>query len=63
MQNKELLFIVVVILKTIHFVESFNLMDYTHYLDYLPYRQEGLASFEVTKISIINEQHLYNLKS
>ena len=26
--------------------QAFNVMDYSHYLDYLPYRQEGLAAFE-----------------
>lgn len=25
---------------------AFNIMDYTHYFDYLPYRQEGLTAFE-----------------
>jgi hypothetical protein len=27
-------------------VFSFNIMDYSHYLDYLPLRQEGIAWFE-----------------
>lgn len=26
--------------------DAFNVADYTHYLDYLPYRQQGFASFE-----------------
>ena len=26
-------------------VEAFNIQDYTHYLDYIPYRREGLAGF------------------
>lgn len=26
--------------------DSFNLMEYAHYFDYLPYRQEGLTAFE-----------------
>ena len=27
-------------------VQSFNIKDYTHYIDYLPYRQEGFAAFD-----------------
>jgi hypothetical protein len=27
-------------------IEGFNIKDYAHYLDYLPYRQEGFAAFE-----------------
>jgi hypothetical protein len=26
-------------------VQAFNIREYTHYLDYLPYRNEGLASW------------------
>ena len=26
---------------------AFDILDYSHYFDYLPYRQEGLATFEV----------------
>ena len=32
--------------------EAFNIYEYTHYFDYLPYRQEGLAGFEVLFVII-----------
>ena len=41
---------------------AFNIMDYTHYLDYLPYRQEGLQSFEDFRTAPYPPTHLRNRK-
>jgi hypothetical protein len=37
-------------------------MDYSHYVDYLPYRQEGLASFEDFRTAPYPPTHLRNRK-
>jgi hypothetical protein len=38
--------LVTVLLLMMARTHSFNIMDYTHYIEYLPYRVEGLAGFE-----------------
>ena len=43
-------------------VFSFNVADYTHYLDYLPIRQEGLAAFEDFRTSMSPPSALRNRK-
>ena len=43
-------------------VKSFNIIDYTHYLDYLPIRQEGLAGFEDFRTSLSPPLHIRNRK-
>ena len=40
------LFLCFLLAQTIVFTASFNLMEFAHYFDYLPYRQEGLTAFE-----------------
>lgn len=41
-------------------VNAFQLQDYTHYLDYLPYRQEGLAFFEDFRTAAMPSTNLRN---
>lgn len=41
---------------------SFNIADYTHYLDYLPYRNEGLASFDDFRTALVPPSHIRNRK-
>lgn len=41
---------------------SFNIIDYTHYIDYLPVRQEGLAAFEDFRTSLSPPSALRNRK-
>ncbi len=43
-------------------VSPFNILDYTHYLDYLPLRQEGLAGFEDFRTSLSPPSALRNRK-
>ena len=31
------------IILSFYSIECFNIMDYSHYMDYLPYKQEGLS--------------------
>jgi hypothetical protein len=40
------------LLLIIPWIYGFNIADYTHYLDYLPIRQEGLAGFEDFRTSL-----------
>ena len=42
--------------------QAFNVMDYSHYLDYLPYRQEGLVAFEDFRTAPYPPLHLRNRK-
>ena len=30
-------------LESLYCAECFNILDYSHYMDYLPYKQEGLS--------------------
>lgn len=41
---------------------AFNIVDYTHYIDYLPVRQEGLAAFEDFRTSLSPPSALRNRK-
>lgn len=43
-------------------VDAFRLIDYTHYIDYLPYRVEGLAGFEDFRTAANPPSHLRNRK-
>mmetsp|Transcript_28521 Transcript_28521/g.27313 ORF Transcript_28521/g.27313 Transcript_28521/m.27313 type:complete len:368 (-) Transcript_28521:178-1281(-) len=44
------------------FTRCFNIMDYSHYLDYLPYRQEGLGAFEDFRTAPVAPTALRNRK-
>lgn len=44
------------------FVASLNILDYSHYFDYLPLRQEGLAGFEDFRTSLSPPSALRNRK-
>ena len=43
---KNLLYCCLAVLLSLELQHALQLSDYTHYLDYLPYRQEGLVGFE-----------------
>jgi Methyltransferase domain len=43
-------------------IHSFGIIDYTHYLDYLPLRQEGLANFESFRTAGVPPTQLRNRK-
>jgi SAM-dependent methyltransferase len=43
-------------------MQRFGLLDYTHYLDYLPYRQEGLVAFEDFRTAAYPPTQLRNRK-
>ncbi len=43
-------------------VQPFNIADYTHYIDYLPYRQDGSVSFEDFRTAINPPLALRNRK-
>lgn len=43
-------------------VQAFNLLDYIHYFEYLPYRQEGLMNFEDFRTAPNPPMHLRNRK-
>mmetsp|Transcript_11913 Transcript_11913/g.19903 ORF Transcript_11913/g.19903 Transcript_11913/m.19903 type:complete len:385 (-) Transcript_11913:1852-3006(-) len=43
-------------------VDAFNIMDYTHYIDYIPSRVEGIANFEDFRTAGNPPSHLRNRK-
>lgn len=51
------------ILATLHCsIAAFNIMDYSHYFDYLPYRKEGLTAFEDFRTAPMPPSHLRERK-
>ena len=58
--SSSLLLLVVSLLFSIS--NAFNIVDYTHYIDYLPVRQEGLAAFEDFRTSLSPPSALRNRK-
>ena len=56
-------FLILIVPALIDVVGSFSIADYTHYLDYLPYRNEGLATLaDDFRTSIVPPSHLRNRK-
>ena len=52
----------IILLSTIKEIQPFSIADYTHYFDYVPYRNDGLAAFDDFRTAAYPPTHLRDRK-